>query len=98
MVAVADDRETVRTRPPEQGARKMSAVSSVTGNGQALYQFLQGVQGSTQAGAATNGAGADRNRSTGQVQGGHHHHHHGGGHGGEFSKVESAVNDALQQA
>jgi hypothetical protein len=75
----------------------MSAVSSVNGNGQALYQFLQGVQANSQAQATAPTAGAGASQSSGQVQGAHHHHHHGG-QGGESSKIASAVTDALQSA
>src|SRR5579884_1828164 len=81
----------------------MSAVSSVSGNGQALYQFIQSLQGDAQTNATSTAAAAGTDpsqssgQSTGQVQGAHHHHHHGG-HGGDFSKIESAVTDALQSA
>lgn len=75
----------------------MSSVSSVNGNGNALYQFLHAIQGSSSAQATAPTAGASASQSSGQVQGAHHHHHHGG-QGGEFSKIASAVTDALQSA
>jgi len=84
----------------------MSSLS-ISGVGQSLFQYLQGLSGQAQPPAtdptvSTAGAvsGADPTASpdavgAGQAQGTHHHHH---GHGGGFAKIQDAVTNALQQA
>lgn len=87
----------------------MSAVSSVGGSAQSLYQFIQslGAGGTTQAnpGAAPDASSSTSSASSagaGQPQqvasAGEHHRHHRGGGGGTFQKIESAVSSALQSA
>ena len=81
----------------------MSSVSSV---GQGLFQYLQGLSGTSSStsvsspqvvgGTDTDG---DNDGSTGSaVQGAGHHGHGHGGKGALFQKVASAVTDALQAA
>lgn len=87
----------------------MSSVSSVGGNAQSLYQFIQSLSGTTpaQSTGATSGTAASTTTSSatqtiaqaaqsiGQaLQGGHHHHHHGGG----LQQIQDAVTNALQSA
>jgi hypothetical protein len=83
----------------------MSAISSIGGSGQGLYQFLQSV--SVNGAAATSSASATAAQPNGTdatgaagAQPHHHHHHHGGGGGGGdlFKKIEDAVTSALQSA
>jgi hypothetical protein len=86
----------------------MSSVSSVGGNAQSLYQFIQSLSGTTQSPStgATSGATssttsnsatqtiAQAAQSIGQaLQGGHHHHH-----GGALKQIQNAVTSALQSA
>ncbi|HWE94464.1 MAG TPA: hypothetical protein VG269_10905 [Tepidisphaeraceae bacterium] len=79
----------------------MSSVSSVSGAGQGLYQFIQSLSaaGSSQAAAATSPTdptSASAASSSGQAVQGSGHHHHGGG--GKFKQIEDAVTSALQAA
>lgn len=83
----------------------MSSVSSVGGNAQSLYQFIQSLSGTTssQSTGATSSATpsnsatqtiAQAAQSIGQaLQGGHHHHH-----GGALKQIQDAVTNALQSA
>ena len=88
----------------------MSSVSSVGGNAQSLYQFIQSLSGTTasQSTGATSGTAASPTsnsatqtiaqaaQSIGQaLQGGQHHHHH---HGGGLQQIQDAVTNALQSA
>jgi hypothetical protein len=82
----------------------MSAISSIGGSGQDLYQFLQSVSASgaasissASATAAAQPTGTDGTGAAG-AQPHHHHHHHGGGGGDLFKKIEDAVTSALQSA
>lgn len=80
-------------------------MSSISGTGQALYQFLQSISAEAPAQkgtasvapeAATTPAtesGADQ-----AVQGAQHHHHRGHGHGALFEKLGEAILSALQSA
>ena len=72
-----------------------------------LSQFFQSVSvtsptqandATVQSGATTDSSSATDSSASQQVQGGHHHHHGGGGGGAFFSKIQSAVTSALQQA
>jgi hypothetical protein len=83
----------------------MSAISSIGGSGQDLYQFLQSVSAngtaSTSSASATAAqpTGTDTADATGATGAQpHHHHHHGGGGGDLFKKIEDAVTSALQSA
>jgi hypothetical protein len=70
-----------------------------------LSQFVQSVSSTSptqssdavQVGATTDASSATDASAAQQVQGGRHHHHGGGG-GAFFSKIQSAVSNALQQA
>jgi hypothetical protein len=80
-------------------------MSSVSGVGSSLYQFLQSLSTNpqVQAASATTPAATTATTDAGaasgqQVQATGHHHHHGHGNGEMFKKIESAVTDALQQA
>ncbi|HWC97732.1 MAG TPA: hypothetical protein VG456_13300 [Candidatus Sulfopaludibacter sp.] len=86
----------------------MSSVSSVGGNAQSLYQFIQSLSGTTQSqstGAASGATSSTTSNSATQtiaqaaqsigqaLQGGHHHHH-----GGALKQIQNAVTSALQSA
>ena len=80
-------------------------MSSISGVGSSLYQFLQSlstnpqVQAASATTAAATTATTDAGATSGQqVQATGHHHHHGHGGGEMMKKIESAVTDALQQA
>jgi len=80
----------------------MSAISSLGGNVQGIFQFIQGLSGTSQsqaAGATTSTTSStDPTQSATQaVSGGHHRHRHGGG-SGVFKQIQDAVTNALQTA
>jgi hypothetical protein len=78
----------------------MSSISSISGAGQGLYQFLQGIsgvsaaQGASPASAAASTASTSSTSAGTETQGSHRHHKHGAGD--LFKQIQDAVSSALQ--
>jgi len=80
----------------------MSSISSLGGNVQGIFQFIQSLSGTSQtpstSATTSTSTATDPTQSATQAVSGGHHHHHGHSGSGVFKQIQDAVTNALQTA